>query len=73
MFGRSAAYEDDDLVYDDDDYAYRQERKNKMQNRKMMALSYDTATRPSKIAGSGELKPILREHNRPENKSLTRA
>ena len=27
MFGRSAAYEDDDLVYDDDDYAFRQERK----------------------------------------------
>ena len=60
--------------YDDDDYAYQKEHKIKMQNRKMTALSYDTAVRTSKVAGNSQLQPILREQNRQNvTSSLTRA
>ena len=55
MFGggrRAGGEDDDDEFLDDDDYAFKKERKAKIQNRKMKAVSYDTAIRKSKVAGS---------------------
>ena len=60
MFGRGVGVEDDFL--DDDDYAYKKERQAKIQNRKLTAVSYDTAMRTSKIVGKGSnLQPVLKD------------
>ena len=67
MFGRN------DEAFDDDDYAYQKQRRAKMQSRKLTALSYDTAKRPSKVAGN-DITPILKEKGRPPlTQSVTRA
>ena len=50
MFGDGA---DEGSFYDDDDYAFKQQRRAKMQERKLTALSYDTATRPSQVTKDG--------------------
>ena len=68
MFAR-LGNEDDFL--DDEDYAYRKERQAKIQNRKLAAVSYDTAVRASKIAGTGALQPVLKDRP-PQAQSLKR-
>ena len=71
MFGIAAGVEDDFL--DDDDYAYKKERQAKIQNRKLTAVSYDTAMRTSKIAGKGsKLQPVLKERPSAQASNLTR-
>ncbi len=50
MFGGEGF--DQDTFYDDEDYAFREQRRARKENRKLTALSYDTAMRKSKVAGS---------------------
>ena len=61
MFGRRGQ---ENSFFDDDDYAYQKELKAKVHNRKMAALSYDTASYKSKVAGNQMLQPVLKEQGR---------
>ena len=69
IFGGEGA--EQDTYYDDDDYAYKEQRRAKRDNRKLTALSYDTAMRKSKVAGSA-IQPILLEKGRSPQKSPSR-
>ena len=71
MFGGEGA--DQDTYYDDDDYAFKKQRRAIQENRKLTALSYDSAVRTSKVGKGSSIQPILQEKGRPAPKSPGRA